>query len=212
MDAFAISPSNIASLVIALSFAAGLNVYATVCTLGILARMDWVVLPGNLGTLEHTWIIAVSGLLFLAELVGDKIPGFDLIWNALHTFIRIPAAALMAYAASSHLSPEQQLLVTLAGGGIAAIAHSSKTAARVLVTPSPEPVSNIALSSAEDVGAIGLTWVATHHPMAAGISVAALSVVLVAALWWTFARIRTGLTGIFRRRSDPSDPAHRALP
>lgn len=199
MDILNFTPGTIASLVIAICFAVGLNVYATVCTLGILARLHWVVLPGELGALAHTWIIAISGLLFLAELFADKIPGFDLIWNALHTFIRIPAAALMAYAASSHLTPEQQMLVTLAGGAIAALAHSSKTAARVLVTPSPEPVSNIALSSAEDVTAIGLTWVATHHPIAAGITVGAISIPLLFALWWGFARIRTGLQRLFRK-------------
>jgi hypothetical protein len=194
VDALAITPATIASLIIAISFAAGLNVYATVCTLGLLARMHWIILPGELGALGHSWIIGVSGALFLLELFADKIPGLDLIWNALHTFIRIPAAALMAYAASSHLSPEQKLVVTLLGGVVAAIAHSSKTAARVLVTPSPEPVSNIALSSAEDVGAIGLTWIATHHPLAAGISVGVLSLGLLAALWFTFARIRGALS------------------
>lgn len=193
MDALAISPSTLASLVIALTFAAGLNVYATVCTLGVMARLHWVVLPGELGGLANPWIIGVSGVLFAGEFFADKIPGFDLIWNALHTFIRIPAAALMAYAASSHLSPEQQLLVTCAGAGIAAIAHSSKTAARIAVTPSPEPVSNIVLSSAEDAVAIGLTWVAMHYPRTAGIAVAALSVALVAALWWGFSRIRAAL-------------------
>jgi len=199
VDALAISPGTIASLVIALSFAAGLNIYATVCTLGILARLHWVVLPGNLGALDSWWIIGISATLFLVELFADKVPAFDLIWNALHTFIRIPAAALMAYAASSHLTPQQQLLVTAAAAGIAAIAHSSKTAARVLVTPSPEPVSNIALSSAEDVAAIGLTWIATHHPIAAGITIAALSAVLIAALWFTFARIRTALRRRFHK-------------
>jgi hypothetical protein len=198
VDAFTISPSPLASLVIALSFAAGLNVYATVCTLGVMARLHWVVLPGELGTLANAWIIGVSGVLFAGEFFADKIPGFDLIWNALHTFIRIPAAALMAYAASSQLSPEQQLLVTCAGAGIAAIAHSSKTAARVLVTPSPEPVSNIGLSGGEDVIAIGLTWVAMHYPRAAGFTVAVVCVGLVAALWWSFARIRKGLRRLFR--------------
>ncbi|MGA1984414.1 MAG: DUF4126 domain-containing protein [Acidobacteriaceae bacterium] len=193
MDALAITPSTLASLVIALSFAAGLNVYATVCTLGVMARLHWVVLPGELGGLANAWVIGVSGALFAGEFFADKIPGFDLIWNALHTFIRIPAAALMAYAASSHLSPEQQLLVTCAGAGIAAIAHSSKTAARIAVTPSPEPVSNIGLSSAEDAVAIGLTWIAMHYPRAAGITVAVVCVGLVAALWWGFARIRKGL-------------------
>jgi hypothetical protein len=193
VNVLAISPGTIASLVIAISFAAGLNVYATVCTLGILARFSWVELPGSLGALANPWIIAASAVLFLVEIFADKIPAFDLIWNALHTFIRVPVAALMAFAASSHLTPVQQMLVTLIGGLIAALAHSSKTAARVLVTPSPEPISNIALSSAEDVGAIGLTWIATYHPAAAGTTVAALSLALIAALWWGFARIRNGL-------------------
>jgi hypothetical protein len=202
LEALAITPATIASLIIAISFAAGLNVYATVCTLGLIARMHWIVLPGELGALGNGWIIAVSGALFLLELFADKVPGFDLIWNALHTFIRIPAAALMAYAASSHLSPEQKLIVTVLGGVIASIAHSSKTAARVLVTPSPEPVSNIALSSAEDVGAIGLTWVATRHPLAAGIATGVLSLALVAALWFTFKRIRAALVKFRSRRRE----------
>lgn len=199
MDALALTPDAVASLVIAVSFAAGLNVYATVCSLGLMARLHWIVLPGELGVIANTWIIAASGALFVLEIFADKIPGFDLLWNALHTFIRIPVAALMAYAASSHLTPAQQLLVTFTGGIIAAIAHSSKTAARVAVTPSPEPVSNIALSSIEDVAAVGLTWVATHHPIAAGISIGTLSLGLVVALWVTFARIRAALTRRFRQ-------------
>jgi hypothetical protein len=199
VDALAISPATLASLVIALSFAAGLNVYATVCSLGLMARLHWIVLPGELGAVANTWIIAVSGALFVLELFADKIPGFDVLWNALHTFIRIPAAALMAFAASSHLTPAQQLLVTVLGGAIAAIAHSSKTAARVLVTPSPEPVSNIALSSAEDVGAISLSWIAMHHPVAAGVSISVLCVLLVAGLWYSFARVRAAITRRFHR-------------
>lgn len=201
VGALAISPGTIASLVIAISFAAGLNVYATVCTLGILARLNWVDLPGSLGALASPWIIAASAVLFLIEIFADKVPAFDLFWNAIHTFIRVPIAALMAYAASSHLTPAEQMLVTCAGVGIAAIAHSSKTAARVLVTPSPEPVSNIALSSAEDLIAIVLTWIATHHPVAAGATVAAVSLALIVALWWGFARIRNALRRRFGFRN-----------
>jgi hypothetical protein len=96
----------------------------------------------------------------------------------------------MAYAAGSHLPPAQQLLVACVGTGIAAIAHGSKTAARVLVTPSPEPFSNIALSSAEDLVAIALTWIATHHPLAAGIAVAAISLTLAGTLRYTFRSLR----------------------
>ena len=177
-------------MVIAVSFAAGLNVYATVCSLGLMARFGWITLPGELGTLADTWIIAASGVLFLAEFVGDKIPAFDVVWNALHTFVRIPAAALMAYAAGANLTPVQKLLVALAGGLVAAIAHSSKTAARIAVTPSPEPVSNIALSVTEDVAAVGLTWFATHHPVATGVVVATVALGLIWTLRYTYRRIR----------------------
>ena len=123
------TPSTIAALVIAASFAAGLNVYATVLTLGLLARMHWVVLPPGLETLSNWAIIGVSGTLFAVEFVADKIPGFDLLWNALHTFIRIPVAALLAYRATSQLTPGMQILAAAVGGAIALAAHGSKTAA-----------------------------------------------------------------------------------
>src|SRR5580692_2902210 len=171
------TPSSIAALVIAASFAAGLNVYATVLTLGLLARLHWVALPSGLNGLEHWWVIGVAGALFAAEFVADKIPGFDLLWNALHTFIRIPVAALLAFRATSQLTPGMQVLATAVGAAIALAAHGSKTAARALVTPSPEPVSNIALSSSEDVAAVGITWLATQHPWAA----ASITLVLLAA-------------------------------
>jgi Domain of unknown function (DUF4126) len=199
MNVLSISPSTLASLVIALSFAAGLNVYATVLSLGVMARLHWVVLPGELGVLQNAWIMGASAALFAGEFVADKIPGFDLIWNALHTFVRIPLAALLAYGASSHLPPETQLLVTCLGAVIAAIAHGSKSAVRLAVTPSPEPVSNIGLSTAEDGVAIGLTWVAMHHPLATGMVVLAVSVMCLGLIWWGFRAIRAGLGRFFRQ-------------
>ncbi|HMF63884.1 MAG TPA: DUF4126 domain-containing protein [Edaphobacter sp.] len=158
---------NITGLIVAASFAAGLNIYATVLTLGILARTQWVSLPPGLESLGHTWVLVVCGIMFAIEFVADKIPGFDMIWNALHTVVRVPIAGLVAYHASSQLSPEMQVMATGIGAGIALATHSSKTAVRAAVTPSPEPVSNIALSTTEDVVAIGLTWFATHHPIIA---------------------------------------------
>jgi hypothetical protein len=176
------SPANIAALVIAASFAAGLNIYATVLTLGILARTQWVALPPGLDSLGHTWVLVVCAIMFAMEFVADKIPGFDMVWNVLHTFIRVPIAALVAYHASSQLTPQMQLLATTLGGAIALAAHSSKTAVRAAVTPSPEPVSNIALSTTEDVAAIGLTWFATHHPViAASIALICLAAAVLAA-------------------------------
>ena len=112
-------------------------------------------------------MIAASGALFAIEFFADKIPAFDLIWNALHTFIRIPVAALLAYRATASLSPSEQLIATVAGGAIALAAHGGKTAVRAAVTPSPEPFSNMALSLGEDGLAIFLTWFATQHPYGA---------------------------------------------
>jgi Domain of unknown function (DUF4126) len=175
------SGGELVGLIVAVSFAAGLNVYATVATLGLLSRASWVDLPSGLHLLSSWWVIGAAAVLFAVEFFGDKIPGFDLLWNALHTFVRVPVAALLAYGATSHLSPEKQLVATLAGAGIALAAHSGKTAARVAVTPSPEPVSNIALSAGEDTMAIFLTWFASQHPFAAAsiVFVFLLAIVLV---------------------------------
>ena len=190
------TPSSIAALIVAASFAAGLNVYATVATLGILAHFHWVTLPPGLHSLSNPWIIAIATLLFAVEVFADKIPAFDLVWNAAHTFIRVPVAALLAYQAASQLSPQMKLLAALAGAAIAAIAHTSKTAARALVTPSPEPISNITLSASEDLAAISLTWLATHHPYAAaGIATAAVLFLLFSLRW-----VATRLQRLFRRR------------
>jgi hypothetical protein len=177
-------PSTLAGLVIAASFAAGLNIYATVLTLGFLARLHWVELPPGLDVLANWWVLGASAALFSVEFFADKVPGFDLIWNALHTFVRIPLAALLAYRATLQLSPEMQLLATCAGAAIALAAHSSKTAARTLVTASPEPISNIALSTSEDVAAVGLTWTATHHPLIAGGVAAALTIGALFTVRW----------------------------
>ncbi|MFY9660190.1 MAG: DUF4126 domain-containing protein [Terriglobales bacterium] len=178
------SGPELVGLIVAVSFAAGLNVYATVATLGLLAHAGVLDLPAGLHLIASWWVIAASGVLFAVEFFADKIPAFDLFWNALHTFVRIPVAALMAYGATSQLSPEKQLLATVAGGVIALAAHGGKTAARVAVTPAPEPVSNFALSAGEDTLAVALTWLATQHPIAAG-SIAVLFLIVIAvALRW----------------------------
>jgi hypothetical protein len=176
--------SELVGLIVAVSFAAGLNVYATVATLGLLAHAGLLDLPAGLHLLSSWWVIAASAVLFAIEFFADKIPAFDLFWNALHTFIRIPVAALIAYGATSQLSPEKQLLATLAGGAIALAAHGGKIAARTAVTPSPEPVSNFALSAGEDTLAIFLTWFATQHPIAAAGIVAAFLVMIVVVMRW----------------------------
>jgi len=170
---------EIVALIIATSFAAGLNVYATVGTLGILGHYNVLALPSGLHMLTDWWVIAIAAAMFVVEFFADKIPAFDLIWNAMHTFVRIPVAALMAYKATAQLSPQEQLIATVAGALIALAAHGGKTAARAAVTPSPEPFSNAALSLTEDATAVGLTWLATKHPYtAAGIVLVGLVLVV----------------------------------
>jgi hypothetical protein len=185
-----LTPGTLAGLVVAASFAAGLNIYATILTLGVLARAHWVELPPGLDLLAQWWVVSVCAVLFAVEFVADKIPAFDLVWNALHTFVRVPLAALLAYRATLQLSPGMQVLATTAGALIALAAHGSKTAARTLVTPSPEPVSNIMLSTGEDAAAIGLTWTATHHPWIAGGVAAGLTLAAVLTAKWILGAIR----------------------
>ncbi len=167
------------ALLAAIAFAAGLNVYATVAALGLLARFGHVPLPPALQILESWPVIAASTTLFMIEFFADKIPAFDLIWSALHTFVRVPAAALLAYGATRQLTPAQQLLAAALGAAIALAAHGGKTAVRAAVTPSPEPVSNIALSLGEDALALGLTWLATRHPYTAAVIVLILVIIIV---------------------------------
>ena len=184
------TPDQLIALLVAISFAAGVNVYATMATLGLLAHFHALLLPPGLHLLSNWGIIAASLSLFVVEFFADKVPLFDLIWNALHTFIRIPLAALLAYGASSQLSPGKQLAVTLLGGAIAFAAHGGKLAVRGAVTPSPEPISNFGLSLIEDVGVIFLTWFATQHPYLAAAIVCALLLLLIFAVRWVVRSLR----------------------
>src|SRR5208337_609904 len=189
--------SELVGLIVAISFAAGLNVYATVVTLGLLTHAGLLDLPSGLHLLSSWWVIAASGVLFAIEFFAGKIPVFDLFWNALHTFVRIPVAALIAYGATSQLSPGKQLLAALAGGAIALAAHGGKTAVRVAVTPSPEPVSNFALSAGEDTLAVFLTWLATRHPIAAVLIVAAFLAVIMVAMRWIVRAMTRAMKNLF---------------
>jgi len=189
------SSDQIVALIAGTSFAAGLNVYATVATLGLLSRTGVIALPGSLDVLRSWWIIGVALVLFGLEFFADKVPAFDLVWNALHTFIRIPVAALMAYVATSHLPVGMQLASAALGGLIAFAAHGGKTALRAAITPSPEPFSNMALSFGEDAGAIGLTWVAAQHPYIAASVVVVLLIAVALLMRWVVRALR----GLFRR-------------
>src|SRR3984957_4003430 len=187
--------TELVALLIAVSFTAGLNLYAAVATLGLLAHAGWLPLPPSLHLLTNWWVIGASIALFGVEFFADKVPAFDLIWNALHTFIRVPVAALLAFQATASLKPEEQLVATLVGGLVAFIAHGGKTAVRAAVTQSPEPLSNIGLSLGEDALAVFLTWLATWNPWIAAAIAGVLVLITIVLVRWVWRALRSLFRG-----------------
>ena len=199
------APQRLVAMILGASFAAGLNVYATVATLGLLAHFELLPLPAQLHGLASWWIIAPCVVLFVIEFFADKIPVFDLLWNAVHTFIRVPIAGVLAWQAAQQLSPVEQLVTALLAALIAFLAHGGKLAVRTAVTHSPEPVSNIALSLGEDVVAVGLTWAATRHPyIAAAVAVvlAILAVLAIRMIWRVLKRVFHGVSEFFAQEPE----------
>jgi len=133
------------------SWVSGINLYATVATLGLLSRFANLRLPGELEVLTNWWVIGVALFLFVIEFVADKIQLVDSVWDVIHTFIRIPAGAILAATAFGDFDRRIQVIALLVGGGLALTSHGTKAATRALVNASPEPVSNIVVSLAEDV-------------------------------------------------------------
>lgn len=181
-----------------LAWASGLRLYTVVFVAGLLARMGYLSLPGDLDAMAHPLVIGTAGILLVAEFLADKIPGFDSIWDAIHTFIRIPAGAVIA-AASMGASGEPALIAAagLIGGALAGSSHFAKAGSRALINTSPEPFSNWTASFSEEFVVLGALWLAFHHPLtflATLVALVALSVWLIALLW-------RFLSGLFRRLS-----------
>lgn len=146
------------------SFASGLNLYATVAILGLLHRYQFVTLPLGLEVLANPIVLVAAIAMYLVEFVADKIPYVDSVWDVVHTFIRPPAAALLAWGAFAGVGEEWRLAAALVAGSIALTSHGAKASARAAVNASPEPFTNWILSFAEDALAILLAWLATTHP------------------------------------------------
>ena len=168
-------------LALGAGFSSGLNLYATVVTLGLLQRFGIIHLPAALQVLSHPWVLGIAIGLYAIEFVADKIPYVDSVWDVIHTLIRPPAAALLAYGATVAAPPEWRWGAALLAGGVALTSHSTKASTRAAVNTSPEPFSNWILSLGEDALSVWLTWMATVHP-AATILVVALLMVLAAFL------------------------------
>jgi uncharacterized protein DUF4126 len=192
-------------LTLGTSFAAGLNLYATVATLGLLERFGVVSLPPALAALAHPVVIGVALFLYAIEFFADKIPYVDTAWDTLHTFIRPPAAAVLAYAAVAGVPEPWRIVAALIAGGVALTSHGTKTTTRAAVNTSPEPISNWILSVVEDGLAIALAWLAAAHPLLTlGIVLAllALSIWALVKLFRFFQRLfRTSAAG--KRQTAP---------
>src|SRR5467141_1959273 len=180
------SPVETLGLALGAGFSSGLNLYATVATLGLLQRFGVLRLPPGLQILSHPWVLAIAIALYLLEFFADKIPYFDTFWDAIHTFIRPPAAALLAFAAAGAATPEWRWGAALLAGGVALTSHGAKASARAAVNASPEPFSNWVLSLGEDVLAVWLTWMAATHPVATTIIVVALVTLCAFLLYFLF--------------------------
>lgn len=168
------------------SLASGLRLYATVAVLGFLGRVGALALPGELTILANPWVIATSAALYLVEFLADKIPYVDSIWDAVQTFVRVPASALLAWAALANTPEHWRVIAALLCGGVTLSAHGLKSSARLAINTSPEPVTNWAASLTEDGTVAVILWLAVAHPVAA--LAAAAAVVILAVLFVSWVR------------------------
>ena len=191
------NPVETLGLALGAGFSSGLNLYATIATLGLLQRFDVIHLPVSLQVLSHPWVVGIAIALYLIEFFADKIPYVDTVWDAIHTVIRPPAAALLAYSASGGVPPEWRWGAALLAGGVALTSHGTKASARAAVNASPEPFSNWTLSFGEDLLAVWLTWMATVHPRATIVVVAVLTALAAFVLFHLFRFLRRALQRLF---------------
>lgn len=153
------------SLAMGTAWTSGINLYATVAALGIASRAEMIQLPADLQVLGHPAVIAVACIMYLIEFFADKVPYVDSGWDVLHTFIRVPAGAILAARSLGDMSPPLELVAILAGGSIALAAHGTKAATRLAINASPEPFSNWIASVTEDITVFGSIWLMFNHPV-----------------------------------------------
>jgi hypothetical protein len=184
-----------------LGWASGIRLYGVLFALGLLGSLDMMTLPEHLQVLTHPVVLWTSGFLFIVEFLADKIPIVDSLWDSVHTFIRIPAGALLAAASVGNIDSEWTLAAGLLGGALASGSHFTKAGTRALINVSPEPFSNWAASLSEDVLVAGGLWTAFQHPVAFLIALALLVLAglwLAPRLWRAIKRLATRLGDLLR--------------
>ncbi len=177
------------------SWVSGINLYAAVATLGLLSRFAHLKLPGELDVLTNWWVIGIAAFLFIVEFVADKIPVVDSTWDVIHTFIRIPAGAILAATAFGDFDKSVQVVAFLLGGGLALTSHGTKAATRAVINTSPEPVSNVVVSLAEDVLAIVSILLAVFLPVLVFFVIGAGLAVSI----WVLPKVVRFFRGVFRK-------------
>lgn len=189
------------ALTLGVAWASGLNLYATMLMLGLMGATGGIVLPPELEVLTNPFVIAIAAFMYAVEFFADKIPGVDSAWDAVHTFIRIPAGAVLAAGAVGPVDPSLQIAAALLGGALSAGSHATKASARLMINASPEPFTNWGASIAEDLLVLAGLYAALNHPI---LLLVMLAVFFGLAIWLLpklFGAIRSGLgrlAGAFR--------------
>jgi len=205
---------NTIALTMGVAWASGINLYATILVLGVLGATGNMTLPPDLEVLAHPAVIAAAGLMYLVEFVADKMPGVDTGWDTFHTFIRIPAGALLAAGAVGDVNPAIVLAAAIVGGGMAAGTHATKSGTRVIINTSPEPFTNWTASVVEDVVVIAGLWTALNHPwlfLVLLIGFIVLMIWLLPKLWRGIRKIFGLVKNLFRRQAT-SEPGKDSQP
>jgi hypothetical protein len=179
-----------------MAWASGMRLYAVMFCAGLLSHFGFATLPGELGVLAHPWVLVASGFMFGVEFLADKVPGLDSLWDAIHTFIRIPAGAIMAAAALGNMNdPAVMMVAGILGGTLASSSHFAKAGSRALINTSPEPFSNWAASFSEEAMVGAGLYLAFMHPM---VFLAALAIIVLLSLWLII-RLWRFMAGLFRK-------------
>ncbi len=192
-------PLQMLGFLLGASFASGLNLYATVATLGLLHRYEVIHLPASLEVVANPLVLGMAITLYVVEFFADKIPWFDTLWDAVHTFIRPPAAALLAYVAVGEVPDAWKVCAALIAGSVALTSHGAKASTRAAVNMSPEPFTNWLLSFTEDGVAIFLVWLATTRPVLTIVLVAILLAIAAILVWKLFYFASLAWSKAFRR-------------
>ena len=191
------------ALALGLAWASGFRLYAAVFIAGGLQRLGAITLPSHLALLSHDWVLIVSFVMFVCEFVADKIPAFDTVWDAVHTFIRIPAGTLLAWGAFGDQTPVAQVIVGLAGGVLVTGTHLTKAASRALINHSPEPFSNWLASFIEDGVVLFGLWLLHAHPLV----FLFLLGLFVLFMIWLLPKLWRGLRWVFQKLFPRPEPA-----